>query len=112
MSVSTLNTVTERIVYDIAEAFGNKLHKIILYGSYARGDFDSESDIDIMVLLDCGEDELRQYRPQICRIASRASLESDVEVSILLRDKASFEKRLELLNFYRNVQNEGVVLYG
>jgi predicted nucleotidyltransferase len=29
---------------------GDKLYKIILFGSYARGDNDNESDIDIMVL--------------------------------------------------------------
>ena len=34
------------------ESLGDKLDKVILYGSYARGDYDDESDIDIMVLAD------------------------------------------------------------
>lgn len=31
--------------------YGDRLSKIILYGSYARGDFNEESDIDLMVVL-------------------------------------------------------------
>jgi uncharacterized protein len=31
--------------------YGDRLSKIILYGSYARGDFNEESDIDFMVVL-------------------------------------------------------------
>ena len=30
--------------------FGDRAKKIILYGSYARGDFNKSSDIDIMIL--------------------------------------------------------------
>lgn len=30
----------------------NKIYKIVLYGSYARGDFDTESDVNIIILLD------------------------------------------------------------
>ena len=109
---TTLNSVSERIVSDVLSALSDKVYRIILYGSYARGDFDEESDIDIMVLLNCKEDELGQYRTLINRIASRASLDHDIEVSLLIRDRESFENRSRLLGFYRNIQNEGIVLYG
>ena len=38
--------------------FGGSLEQIWLYGSYARGDFDSESDVNIMVLVDLPKDKL------------------------------------------------------
>lgn len=41
--------------------FGNKLDAIILYGSYARGDYDEESDIDKMVRVKMSKLELNQY---------------------------------------------------
>ena len=34
----------------IKKILGKKLKKVILYGSYARGDYTENSDIDIMVL--------------------------------------------------------------
>ena len=45
---------------------GERLKKIILYGSYARGDYNSSSDIDIMILTD---DEIEIYRNKISDIA-------------------------------------------
>lgn len=45
--------------------FGEKIECIILYGSYARGDFDLESDVDIMVLLNCNQEEIKEKRKEI-----------------------------------------------
>jgi predicted nucleotidyltransferase len=38
-----LNELIERV----RPVFGDKLKKVILFGSYARGDYDAESDVDI-----------------------------------------------------------------
>ena len=42
----------EQYVEEIKKIYGTHLQKIILYGSYARGDYTQESDIDIMILVD------------------------------------------------------------
>ena len=47
----SINTFVE----GCTKILGKRLKKIILYGSYARGDYNSSSDIDILVLTD--------YRP-------------------------------------------------
>ena len=43
------------VIKDFTETMKNhysdRLSKIILYGSYARGDFNEESDIDFMVVI-------------------------------------------------------------
>lgn len=39
--------------------YGNRLNEIILYGSYARGDYTDESDIDLMILLN--DDQVNTY---------------------------------------------------
>lgn len=43
-----LNTILGEITDNIKDLYGSKLKKIILYGSYARGHQDEESDIDLM----------------------------------------------------------------
>ena len=106
-----IQLVTQSVVQKVIELLQDKIYKIILYGSYARGDFTSESDIDIMILLNCSEEEVRKYRDAVSIIASRVSLDHDIEVSLLLNDKDSFYDRMDILKFYQNVQNEGDVLY-
>lgn len=45
----------EKITADFKQAmlslYGERLDKIVLYGSYARGDFHEDSDIDFLVVL-------------------------------------------------------------
>lgn len=68
--------------------------------------------MDIMVLLDCPKDEVWEYRKEVSRLSSRASLEADMEISLTLRDRVSYGEGLKLLPFYRNVEKERIVLYG
>lgn len=41
------------------------LYTIILYGSYARGDYNNSSDIDIMILVDLPETEIKKIENDI-----------------------------------------------
>ena len=47
-----IKTVTQIILNAAKDTLGEKLDKVILFGSYARGDFDSDSDVDIFVPAD------------------------------------------------------------
>lgn len=107
-----INTITSEIVDSVIELLKNDVYKIVLYGSYAREDFDIGSDIDIMILLNCNKEKVSEYRFRINKLASRASLKNDIEISILLRDRETFEQSQDILPFYKNIKNEGVVLYG
>jgi len=42
-SRSVLDEITAKVVQAARESLGDKLDKVILYGSYARGDYDDES---------------------------------------------------------------------
>ncbi|MCD8077155.1 MAG: nucleotidyltransferase domain-containing protein, partial [Lachnospiraceae bacterium] len=48
----TMQSIMERYILEVRQIYGNHLRKIILYGSYARGDFREDSDVDVMILLD------------------------------------------------------------
>jgi len=91
-------------------ALDNCVHEAYLYGSYARGDFHEESDIDILLTAAIDLDVLSEYKTQhiIADICSRLSLEYDVTVSITVKPTAHFNKFLYDLPYYRNVVNEGI----
>ena len=107
-----ISLVTKEVIDQVLDLLKDDVYKIYLYGSYARGDFTVESDVDIMIVLNCDKETVKSYRKQISVLASRISLKNDIEVSLLLRDRESFEKGKEILPFYRNVVNEGITIYG
>ena len=92
--------------------FGERLRRIIMYGSRARGDYKEYSDMDIMVLADYNEHERRGFEKALSRVASDLGLEHDIIVSVMLNNENLFVNRLLISPFYRNVVSEGVVLYG
>ena len=52
-------------VEDIKKIYGSSLQSVILYGSYARGDYSQESDIDIMILVNLIDQEISQKGHQL-----------------------------------------------
>ncbi len=96
----------------VNDMFGDRVKKIILYGSYARGDYKNNSDIDIMILTDFTDDEIVEYREKIWDFAYDIELENDIIISPLIKNIDKFNYWLAALPFYMNVQKEGVTLYG
>ena len=54
----TINVLLEQYVEEVKKIYGERVKSVILYGSYARGDFKADSDIDIMILVDMADTEI------------------------------------------------------
>lgn len=107
-----INNIISEFVKGVNEILGDRVKKIILYGSYARGDFNKSSDIDIMILTDLTDDEICEYRGKIYDYAYDIEWNNnfDIDLSPLIKNIDKFNYWLEALPFYMNVQKEGVVL--
>ena len=102
-----LNNLMKETYSALSSVFGEKLDEVWLYGSYARGDFDAESDIDIMALVDLTKEQLATYRRKVSDLSSDLDLKYDVLLSIKLQDKATFLRFSNTLPLFQNVMREG-----
>ena len=93
------------------DTLGDKLHKVILYGSYARGDYESDSDIDFKVLADVPQEEVCLWDSRIYEHLSGIDLDYDILVSVSVTNRDLFDGCINILPYYMNINNEGVVLY-
>lgn len=50
-SKEDLDLILKELIEGVFPIFSDKLKRVILFGSYARGDYDEESDIDVMLML-------------------------------------------------------------
>ena len=107
-----IDTIINKFVTEVSNLIGNRLKKVILYGSYARGDYNANSDLDIMILTDFTEEELVEYRMKILDLACDIELENDIVISPVVRNLEKYNERINVIPFYTNVQKEGVVIRG
>jgi predicted nucleotidyltransferase len=105
-----LKEIIEKIVVAAHNSLGDKLDKVILYGSHARGEYDTDSDIDIMVLADIPAQDRLKEREKIRSLTGDLDLEYDVVLSVCVNDCATFYRYANDLPFYMNVLKEGVML--
>jgi len=91
--------------------YGSHLKRVILYGSYARGDYTADSDVDIMILVDLDENELDQYSDALSEIGFEYNVEHDIWMMPVVKNIEHFHHWVAAYPFYKNVQKEGVVLY-
>lgn len=104
-----LDEIITKIVEFSKETFGEKFNNVILYGSYARGDYDDESDIDIMIMVDMSREELTLYRNFVNNFCTDLDMQYNVLLSSKLQSKPFFEAWKNTIPFYQNVERDGVI---
>ena len=107
----TKNQLEEIIVQIVSyskDLFGDKFRNVILYGSYARGDYDEESDIDIMILVDINDVDVNLCTRQLYEKIFQYELQNDCVLSLCVVPQDRFHRYKTVLPFYRNVDREGI----
>lgn len=111
MNKSDLAKVLQTLTTQIQQLLGDKLTKIVLFGSYARGNNTEWSDVDILVLTNLSPQENDAIFHELNKIFSRLGLEYDILLSLCLIDKVSYCSRKEFHNFYQNIEKDGMILH-
>ena len=102
--------IVDDFLENVTKLLGTHMKNIILYGSYARGDYNKSSDIDIMILTDLDDKNIIKYRDEIWNSAYDIELEKNIVISPIIRNIDKFNYYVEALPFYMNIKREGVVL--
>ena len=105
-----LSAVMSDVVKKAKSLFGDRLGSVILYGSYARGDYDEESDIDVMITADISPEETARFGRELTDYSVDVALANNVVLSIILQDCATYEKYKNSYPFFMNIEKEGVKL--
>ena len=95
---------------ELEKVTDDRVKKVILYGSYARGDFRPDSDVDVMVLVDANVDSVSPLERKICDITYDFNNEHETDIIPVVQSKEHFDYWKNADMFYRNVETEGVVI--
>lgn len=107
---SQLNKITGQIVEAYRDIYGQAIKTIVMYGSFARGDFDDESDIDFAAIVEGERQVLQKQLEKVWDKASDIGLEHDAVVSPVVIPYEEFLEYKDKLPYYRNIDKEGIIV--
>ncbi len=95
---------------ELLKRLDTHVKKVILYGSYARNEFQKDSDIDIMILVDF--EDIHKCEDQIINFTYDFNMEHEVDIMPVVQNINHFERWKNAYMFYNNVIREGVLING
>lgn len=109
--LQNVNKILKEYVEDLRHLYGSRLKTVILYGSYARGDFEPDSDIDIMILVDLTDQEIVDKGHLLSDMTFEYNFDTNLRIMPIVKNSDHFNKWLRAYPFYYNIKKEGVELY-
>lgn len=96
----------------LRQRYGDDVLRVVLFGSKARGDFDDESDLDVLVVVRISEENYWQHWLQIADIAWEVEFEYDLVLSPLIKGEAAYaQMRQWNLLINRSIEQDGIELW-
>ena len=103
-----IESILKKFKQKIADLYGQRLEKVVLYGSYARGRANDEhSDIDLAVVLAGAVDPCEEIE-RMADVFTDLNLEHDVLIAVYPVSASDFDKVESPLLI--NVRKEGVTV--
>jgi predicted nucleotidyltransferase len=100
----------KRATEKLKEVLGDNLIAVAAFGSRVRGDFDGDSDFDILIVV---KKRTSDVIDEAIDVFSDEEDRTGISFSVVVKGIDSFEKeRAYNTTFYRNIKREGVVFYG
>ena len=102
-----IDNISQQISQSYRSVYGDNIVAIYLYGSYARGNYDEESDVDIAAIIRGNRIDLQRKLKQIWDVSADIGLKNDVIVSPTVIPFDEYEEYKHTLPYYMNIQTEG-----
>ena len=105
---TNITDIMQQFASSLRKLLGNTLDSVIVYGSYARGDYSELSDIDVMILVTLTEEKIKKISDEISDMAFEYLMKFGVDISPVITNIDHFNYWVDNLPYYRNVRDEGV----
>ena len=107
MTQEKLTAILKQLRSELAGILGKRLEAIYLYGSQARGDARSDSDIDVLIVIR-GDFDYFKMLESTSYPAWKLSLENDVVISRVFISKEKFDRGNT--PFLMNIHQEAIII--
>jgi predicted nucleotidyltransferase len=100
---ASIEKLLQQYTDEIKNIYGSKLNSVILYGSYARGDYHENSDIDIMILLNIDDLESKRFSKKLSYYTYDFNMDHNLDIMPITKSKDDFFIGLKLILFIKTL---------
>jgi predicted nucleotidyltransferase len=107
ITLTNIKPILNELKQELQKLYGDRLVKLILFGSHARGEANLDSDIDLLIVLKSPVSQVQEisYMSELC---VKVLLDYDELVSIIPMSEDRFNAKT--VSLLRNIQREGIEL--
>ncbi len=102
----------EEIIAQVHKQYGDDLLRVVLFGSKARGDFDEESDLDLLIVVRMEDEDYWRHWKEIVDMSWKIEFDFDLVFTLIIKDEKDYMRMTNwnlLLN--RNINHDGIELW-
>jgi predicted nucleotidyltransferase len=107
ITLTNIKPILNELKQELQELYGDRLVKLILFGSHARGEANPDSDIDLLAVLKSPVSQFQEIL-NMSELRVKMLLEQDELVSIIPMSEEDFHTRNVAL--LRKIRKEGIEL--
>lgn len=110
MSVKEIDPIIKNYIENVRELLGADFHRACVYGSYARGEYGEDSDIDIAIFTDRKPGDFYLLIDLISEITFEYNVKYDIILSPVFQNEQEYERMLKAVPYYQSIQREGIAV--
>lgn len=105
-----LDIALHELQVGLRQIYGPRTPRIVLYGSYARGEAHAESDIDVLLIFPDAAILPGAEIRRVSYLLADLNLRYEVLVSVVPTTQHQYQSAVE--PFWKNVRREGIEIHG
>ena len=107
-----IRPMLDMFIEKLKPIYGDALKSVVLFGSYARGEENEASDVDLMLLLDMTEEEISKTDHALGKARFQMDcIDPMLDIPPVTIPLRRFLKWKSVHPFYQNILEDGVTLY-
>lgn len=109
-NMNNLNAIIKEYVAEVKGLLGRDFLWACVYGSYARGEYGEESDIDIAIFTDRVSSEFYLLINKISEITFEYNVKYDIILSPVFQNEREYRRMLKAVPYFQSIQREGIAI--
>lgn len=110
MHKEELDSIINEYISKIKKILGADLKRAVIYGSYARGEYEEESDIDIALFTLKKPEEFYLLINKISELTFEYNVKYDIILSTVFQNIIDYNRMLRVVPYYQSIQKEGILI--